>query len=96
MVNDIHAKSERLARLTRTDLERNGYRVLRSARSKGTVDLAAFNREHVLLVRIKAGQVTPVDRRKLAAFPAPPNVLKQFWVRTSNGWNIYDVPAEPA
>jgi Holliday junction resolvase-like predicted endonuclease len=91
-----YARGARLERLARASLQRHGYRVIRSAGSKGPVDLAAFNHEHVLLVQVKAERVTPADRQRLAAFTAPPNALKQFWVRAFDGWNIYDVQGEPA
>lgn len=89
-----YAIGARLERLARASLERHGYRVIRSAGSKGAVDLAAFNHEHILLIQVKADRITPADRRKLAAFPAPPGVQRQFWVRTADGWNIYDVAGE--
>jgi Holliday junction resolvase-like predicted endonuclease len=87
-----YAIGARLERLARASLQRNGYHVIRSAGSKGAVDLAAFNTEHILLIQVKADRITPADRSKLAAFPAPPNALRQFWVRTAEGWNIIDVP----
>lgn len=90
-----YAIGARLERLARASLQRNGYRVIRSAGSKGAVDLAAFNTEHVLLIQVKADRITPADRSKLAAFPAPPNALRQFWVRAAEGWNIIDVAADP-
>lgn len=90
-----YAMGARLERLVRASLQRNGYRVIRSAGSKGAVDLAAFNTEHVLLIQVKADRITPADRSKLAAFPAPPNAIRQFWVRTAEGWNITDVPGDP-
>ncbi len=88
-----YIKGARLERLARASLQRHGYRVIRSAGSKGAVDLAAFNREHVLLVQVKADRITPADRRKLVAFPAPPNARKQFWRRTSDGWEVIEVEA---
>ncbi len=90
-----YAFGARLERLARASLQRNGYSVIRSAGSKGAVDLAAFNEEQVLLIQVKAERVTPADRLKLAAFKAPPNAVKQFWVRAADGWNIVDVLPGP-
>jgi Holliday junction resolvase len=84
-------RGARLERLARKTLEQNGYAVIRSAGSKGAVDLAAFSAKRVLLVQVKAGRVTPADVRKLKAFPAPPGAVKQFWQRDGKGWKVSEV-----
>ncbi len=87
-----YTKGARLERLARASLERHGYRVIRSAGSKGAVDLAAFKQDDILLVQVKASRVTPADRRKLAAFPAPRVARKQFWQRADDGsWKVTEL-----
>ena len=90
-----YAKGARLERLARASLERHGYRVIRSAGSKGAVDLAAFKQDDILLVQVKARRVTLADRRILAAFPAPRVARKQFWQRNTHGeWKVTELSDE--
>lgn len=90
-----YARGARLERLARASLQRHGYTVIRSAGSKGAVDLAAFCPQRILLIQVKAERVTPADRRKLACFPAPPLAIRQFWIRELDGWTITDVDGKP-
>ena len=83
-----YAKGARLERLARRELERLGYAVIRSAGSKGAVDLVAFSPRRILLVQVKGGRVTSADRQKLAAFPAPKIARRQLWQRANGAWQV--------
>lgn len=85
-----YAKGARLERLARHELERRGYAVIRSAGSKGAVDLVAFSPHRILLVQVKGGRVTSADKQKLAAFPAPKIVRRQLWQRANGrfAWQV--------
>jgi Holliday junction resolvase len=54
-------------RAVKKHLERNGYFVVRSAGSKGPVDLVALKAREILLIQAKAtdGYVQPADRAEL-------------------------------
>ena len=58
-----------------------GYTVVRSAGSKGPVDLVAISQEQILLIQVKAaGQCWPADIEKLRAIPTPDlGVDKEIW-----------------
>ncbi|MBM3272536.1 hypothetical protein FJY94_04645 [Candidatus Kaiserbacteria bacterium] len=66
-----YAKGARLERLARASLMRHGYRVIRSAGSKGAVDLAAFKQDDILLVQVKASR-TLAPARKCRCHPHRP------------------------
>lgn len=56
----------RLECAARDDLRANGYEVIRSASSKGAVDLVAFKRGEILFVQCKTGGVIgPRERAEL-------------------------------
>ena len=94
MPNPSYRKGARLERLARLELERQGYTVVRSAGSKGAVDLVALNVQGVRLIQVKAaGQVEPADERQLAAVAAQPGSRREIWERSSSpaGWKIREV-----
>ena len=65
-------KGARLERIAKKRLEARGYTVVRSAGSKGAVDLVAWNAKHTLLIQVKSnGQVTPNDTKNswLSQYP---------------------------
>lgn len=93
----------RLERRLRAHLIRNGYSVVRSAGSKGAIDLVACNAETILLIQAKKNLVTRADRRKMRDFKAPPLARKQFWLSLPDGdWMVVpfddklDDPDSPA
>lgn len=66
---------------TRDLLRREGYHVVRSAGSKGIVDIVAFNGQRLLLVQVKTnGGMSSEDIQNLKSLPAPPFASKQLWV----------------
>ena len=67
-----YARGIRLEYKARDDLLARGYAVMRSAGSKGPVDLVATSPKHVLLIQVKSqGGVTPDAIHKLRAVPIP-------------------------
>ncbi len=77
--------------LARDALVARGYTVVRSAGSKGPVDLVATGPQHVLFIQVKAqGRTRPIDIEKLRAVPVPARgVHKEIWERRANGgWHI--------
>lgn len=83
-------KGARLERIAKKRLEARGYTVVRSAGSKGAVDLVAWNAKHTLLIQVKSnGQVTPNDTKKLLAFPIPARqVYREMWEYNRGNWLI--------
>lgn len=61
-----YSRGAAFERATRHDLEDNGYEVIRSAGSKGKVDLVAFKRGEILFVQNKInGLCAPAERARL-------------------------------
>lgn len=65
MVNTAQ-QGRRIEHLVRHDLEANGYTVMRSAGSKGAVDLLAMKPNQMLFVQVKrSGTLPPVQWNRL-------------------------------
>lgn len=76
-----------LERAAKHELEDNGYYVIKSAGSKGVVDLAAFKPGETLFIQCKlTGRLSPAERVKLRqlaiAYGATP--LGASWVKEGN------------
>lgn len=68
-----YTKGARLERCVRKELEAQGYIVIRSAGSKGVVDLVAFDARLIRLIQVKAhGAARPADLLNLRHIIAPP------------------------
>lgn len=89
----------RIERKAKGELEENGYFVIRSAGSKGALDLIAINQTEILLIQLKTqkkmGRFGPKSLKKemniLKRIPAPhwPIAKKQLWIWTDRkGWTI--------
>lgn len=66
------AKGRRNEHRSRELLERDGYRVLRSAGSKGAFDLIAIGPADVLLIQCKSNRwPSSAELAEMAAFPVP-------------------------
>lgn len=88
-------KGARLERLARADLEAAGYLVIRSAGSKGPVDLAALNTRHLRLIQVKAhGAPRPLDFAKLRALRVPRNASRELWERHGGGWRVHTLSSK--
>ncbi len=83
-----YAKGAGLERLAKRELEEDGFAVIRSAGSKGPVDLIAVNYHAVRAIQIKARRFNENDLKKLADFPAPPRVQRELWTRRGRQWQI--------
>lgn len=68
-----YAAGVRAEHRSRALLETLGYHVVRSAGSKGCVDLVAIGAAEVLLIQVKRGGrgVSPAEREALALLPRP-------------------------
>ncbi len=85
----------RLEYLARDTLLQEGYTVIRSAGSKGPVDLVAANYNQILFIQVKAaGQTRPADLKKLSQLTIPPFVQVQIWERSGRGWKIQTISQE--
>ena len=58
-----------------------GFYVVRSAGSKGAIDLVAFNGHSLRLITVKRGgaALSPTERAALLAIPVPPNATREYW-----------------
>ena len=75
-------KGARAERRARHLLEGRGYTVVRSAASKGPVDLVAWNGDGLKLVQVKSGQARPsaAERAAFLLVCIPANATREFWV----------------
>jgi len=78
---DVAAKGRRLENRARKILEKAGYIVIRSARSKGTFDLVAFNKLGLRLIQVKANRWPDlVEMEEIINFqPIPSFTSKEVW-----------------
>jgi len=74
-----------------------GYIVMRSAKSGGPFDLAAFNETQFVLVQVKLcqhGKLLSYQKTKdsLRAIPVPVNCKKELWVYERRcGWHHFSL-----
>ena len=85
-----YAKGRRLEWLARDALIAQGYTVIRSAGSKGPVDLVAIGPAEIRLIQVKAvGGVRRADLRKLRQVACPPGTRCEIWQRAPRGqWKV--------
>ncbi len=85
-----YARGRRLEYQARNLLIARGYTVVRSAGSKGPVDLVAWNERHVLFIQVKAnGQVRSADKQKLLGFPIPKRgAYREIWEKKRGNWSV--------
>lgn len=82
----------RLERLARDVLVSWGYTVVRSAGSKGAVDLVAIGADDIRLVQVKSNQRdAPAGLKALQALSVPAGVRCEVWTRQREGWQIVAV-----
>ena len=76
-----YRKGRRAEYRTRRLLEGAGFMCVRSAGSKGAVDLVAFDRVSLKFLQVKAGRgrLTPAERATFELLPVPVNVTKEVW-----------------
>ena len=83
-----------LERKARDVLIQNGYVVIRSAGSRGPMDLVAIGANEIILVQVKKkGSNVSSGREELESFLCPSNCKKQLWVKEPRkDWEITDIP----
>jgi hypothetical protein len=83
--NKLYRKGKRYERLTRKSLEEKGFYVINSAGSKGPFDLVAIKETEMIMIQVKSNQnITPKERREMAAVPIPPIGRKEIWLYVGN------------
>lgn len=92
----------RLEYLCRDELQAQGYTVIRSAGSKGAIDLCAIRGDAIILIQVKKSARDVAEGVKaLQAVSVPSNVTRQVWQREypkgtqRGGWRIVTVDALP-
>ena len=85
-----YAAGRRLEYIARDALRAQGYTVIRSAGSKGAVDLVAIGLDDVRLIQVKAeGQSITGAVKALAALPSPAGVRREVWTwKGRAGWAV--------
>ena len=79
---------------TRKELERHNFTVVRSAGSKGTIDIVAWDRLWLRLIQVKTStrDVTPVEREALEELWIPRGARVELWTwRKDGGRWTFDV-----
>ena len=94
MTNRNYARGVYLERQARDELVKQGYVVVRSAGSRGPMDLVAIGAEEILLIQVKKKSSNVSSGRDgLDGFLCPSNCKKQLWVKAPRkDWEITDVP----
>ena len=92
-----YQQGTRLEYEARDILVGRGFIVIRSAGSKGPVDLVAIGSQEILLVQVSKLKVkSSRDLEDLRSMQAPPNVRRQLWERAPFGsWTITDIERAP-
>ena len=89
-----YVAGRRLEYRARDELIAQGYTVVRSAGSKGPIDLVAIGPaegRHVRLIQIKSGPPRTSDRQRLRAVLAPRGVRREIWQWQAGTWRIHPV-----
>ena len=75
-----YAKDCRLENRARTILEKQGYYVIRSAGSKGIIDLVAIKWTHIKLIQVKSRGISKAEIDAILDLRVPQNVHKEIWL----------------
>ena len=75
-----YAKGCRLENRARTILEKQGYYVIRSAGSKGLIDLVAIRWNQVKLIQVKSRGISKAELETFMDLKVPGNVHKEIWL----------------
>ncbi len=90
-----YSAGRRLEYRARDELIAQGYTVVRSAGSKGPIDLVAIGpakgRCTVRLIQVKARSPRRADRLKLTAVAVPRGVRREIWQWQAGTWLIHPV-----
>ena len=75
-----YAKGCRLENRARTILEKQGHYVIRSAGSKGLIDLVAVKWNGIKLIQVKSRGILKAEIDAIIDFKVPQNVHKEIWL----------------
>lgn len=79
-MNTRYKKGYYYENLVRKEFEKQGYYTIRSGKSAGLWDIVAISSNFIVLIQSKkTGLPTVAERKAMAEFPCPPNVIKQIW-----------------
>ena len=83
-----YAKGCRLENRARTMLEKQGYYVIRSAGSKGVIDLVAVSWRGIKLIQVKSRGISKAEVDAIMDLRVPQNVHKEIWLWDVNTWSF--------
>jgi len=87
-----YAVGRRLEYLARDELRRQGYAVIRSAGSKGAIDLCAIRGDGIILIQVKKAAADVSEGiTALQAVVVPAGVRREVWKHERDGWRIVEV-----
>ena len=87
-----YRRGARVERLLRKKLESEGYYVVRSAGSKGAVDLVAWNWNHCLAIQVALiGVKTKKDFDRLRKVPEIRGMLRRMYEYDRGEWKVTSV-----
>jgi len=88
-----YRRGARVERILKKKLESEGYYVVRSAGSKGAVDLVAWNINHIIVIQVaKIGVKTKKDFDRLRAVPvAGYNMFRYMYEYDRGEWKVTKV-----
>lgn len=75
-----YRKGRSLEWKAKKELQLEGYLVIRSAGSKGPIDLVAFNRSCVRLVQVVKGSIPTSKLKAMKKLPIPRGCTLEIWV----------------
>ena len=75
-----YAKGCRLENRARTILEKQGHYVIRSAGSKGLIDLVAVKWNGIKLIQVKSRGILKAEIDAIMDLKVPQNVHKEIWL----------------
>lgn len=89
-----YAIGRRLEYLARDELQRQGYTIVRSAGSRGPIDLCAIRGDAIILIQVKKSAAdVSAGVKALQEVPVPLSVRREVWQRVRGGWRIVVVSA---
>ena len=87
-----YRRGARVERLLRKKLESEGYYVVRSAGSKGAVDLVAWNYNHCIVIQVALiGVKTKKDYDRLRKVPEIQKMLRRMYEYDRGEWKVTKV-----
>jgi len=92
MMANQYRRGARVERLLKKKLEADGFYVVRSAGSKGVIDILAWNKIGCLAIQVAlAGVKTKRDFDKLRAMPTAPLMFRYMYEYDRGEWKVTKV-----